>query len=99
MIPSTSAREQLAAEAATDGLYVVRTSLPAKTLDDAETVRSYKSLAPGGARVSLPQDGRSECAAGLPLAGGPGAGACTSVHAGLLSGMAHAPVPGANAVR
>lgn len=33
------------AEAATDGIYVVRTSLPAETLDDATTVRSYKSLA------------------------------------------------------
>jgi hypothetical protein len=28
-----------------DGLYVVRTSLPAETLDDAATVRGYKSLA------------------------------------------------------
>jgi transposase len=36
---------EIAAEAATDGLYVVRTSLPAAKLDDAETVRSYKSLA------------------------------------------------------
>ena len=27
-----------------DGLYVVRTSLPAETLDDAAAVRSYKSL-------------------------------------------------------
>jgi transposase len=36
---------EIAAEAATDGLYVVRTSLPAETLDDADTVRSYKSLA------------------------------------------------------
>jgi len=36
---------EIAAEAATDGLYVVRTSLPAETLDDAATVRSYKSLA------------------------------------------------------
>ncbi|MDQ2818584.1 MAG: hypothetical protein M3T49_10335, partial [Candidatus Eremiobacteraeota bacterium] len=34
-----------AAEAASDGLYVVRTSLPAETLGDADTVRSYKSLA------------------------------------------------------
>ena len=33
------------AEAATDGIYVVRTSLPAETLDDIATVRSYKSLA------------------------------------------------------
>jgi transposase len=38
-------QDQIAAEAATDGLYVVRTSLPAETLDDFSTVRSYKSLA------------------------------------------------------
>jgi transposase len=36
---------EIAAEAATDGLYVVRTNLPAETLGDADTVRSYKSLA------------------------------------------------------
>jgi transposase len=36
---------EIAAEAATDGLYVVRTSLAAETLGDADTVRSYKSLA------------------------------------------------------
>jgi hypothetical protein len=36
---------EIAAEAATDGLYVVRTSLPEATLGDADTVRSYKSLA------------------------------------------------------
>src|SRR5208282_302588 len=35
---------EIAAEAATDGLYVVRTNLSAATLDDADTVRSYKSL-------------------------------------------------------
>ena len=35
---------EIAAEAATDGLYVVRTNLPEATLDDAATVRSYKSL-------------------------------------------------------
>src|SRR3954453_13827485 len=35
----------IAAEAALDGFYVVRTSLPAATLDDAGTVRAYKSLA------------------------------------------------------
>src|SRR5271157_493151 len=35
---------EIAAEAATDGIYVVRTSLPAETLGDADTVRSYKSL-------------------------------------------------------
>ena len=36
---------EIQAEAATDGLYVVRSSLPAEALDDAATVRSYKSLA------------------------------------------------------
>jgi Transposase DDE domain len=36
---------EIQAEAASDGLYVVRTSLPAEALDDAGTVRSYKSLA------------------------------------------------------
>jgi hypothetical protein len=36
---------EIAAEAALDGVYVVRTSLPAGALDDAGTVRAYKSLA------------------------------------------------------
>src|SRR5215218_3206757 len=35
----------IAAEAVLDGFYVVRTNLPAATLDDAGTVRAYKSLA------------------------------------------------------
>jgi transposase len=35
---------QIVAEAAQDGLYVVRTSLPAETLDDTGAVRAYKSL-------------------------------------------------------
>jgi Transposase DDE domain len=36
--------EAIEAEAATDGIYIVRTSLKADVLDDAATVRSYKSL-------------------------------------------------------
>ena len=36
---------EIATEATTDGLYVVRTSLSENTLNDAATVRSYKSLA------------------------------------------------------
>jgi len=35
----------VAAEAALDGIYVVRTSLPPEQLDSADTVRSYKLLA------------------------------------------------------
>jgi transposase len=36
--------DAITAEAATDGIYIVRTSLAEDTLGDAETVRSYKSL-------------------------------------------------------
>lgn len=37
--------ESIAAEAALDGLYVIRTSVPAEQMDSAECVRRYKSLA------------------------------------------------------
>jgi transposase len=36
--------EQIAKEAALDGLYIVRTSLPAPAISDAQTVSAYKSL-------------------------------------------------------
>jgi transposase len=36
--------DAIAAETATDGIYIVRTSLASEILDDAATVRSYKSL-------------------------------------------------------
>jgi transposase len=37
--------ERIARDAALDGIYVLRTSLPAQRLDAAQTVRSYKQLA------------------------------------------------------
>src|SRR5271165_5125041 len=37
--------EQIAAEAALDGIYVIRTSVPKKQMSSAEAVRSYKALA------------------------------------------------------
>jgi hypothetical protein len=37
--------QRIAAEAALDGLYVLRTSAPRETLDTGSTVRAYKSLA------------------------------------------------------
>jgi len=40
----TRKTDAITAEAATDGIYVVRTSLAEATLGDADTVRSYKSL-------------------------------------------------------
>jgi transposase len=36
--------KSVAAEAALDGIYIIRTSLPADRMDAAETVRSYKNL-------------------------------------------------------
>lgn len=41
----TRKADAIAAEAATDGLYVIRTSLSQVALGDEDTVRSYKSLA------------------------------------------------------
>ncbi|HSC00498.1 MAG TPA: IS1634 family transposase [Gemmatimonadales bacterium] len=38
-------RAQIAAEAALDGVYVLRTNVPADSLSTADTVRAYKSLA------------------------------------------------------
>jgi len=38
-------QDRIDAEARLDGIYVVRTSLPADTLDDTQSVRAYKSLA------------------------------------------------------
>ena len=37
--------QQIAAEAALDGLYVIRTSVPKKQMTSADAVRSYKALA------------------------------------------------------
>jgi hypothetical protein len=45
VVSFTRRTDAIAAEAATDGLYVVRTSLAEATLGDVDTVRSYKSLA------------------------------------------------------
>jgi transposase len=38
-------QDGIAAEAALDGLYIIRTSVPAERMDSAECVRRYKSLA------------------------------------------------------
>ena len=48
--------EAIAAEAALDGLYVMRTSVPAERLDAGAVVRAYKRLAARGARLPRPQD-------------------------------------------
>ena len=101
----------IGAEAALDGIprvrpkagsrtcYVVRTNLPATQSDTAATVRAYKSLSRRGARLPIDQDRRSGIAPSVPLDRAAGARTRAAVHAGLLSGMAHASAPGADAVR
>ena len=44
--------EAIAAEAALDGLYVLRTSVPAERLDAPDVVRAYKRLSSRASRAS-----------------------------------------------
>ena len=92
-------RRQIAAEAALDGLYAVRTSLPEETLDDAATVARLQILVHGGARLSLPEDGRPARPPDPPLAGGSRPRPRVPVHARLLRRMAHARAPRPDALR
>src|SRR5271156_2753975 len=89
----------IAAEAALDGIYVVRTNLPAAHSDAAATVRAYKSLSGVEHAFRSLEDRRSRAASGVPLDRATGACARLALHAGLLSAMAHAPEPRPNAVR
>jgi len=89
--------QSIAREAALDGIYVVRTSVPAAALDADEAVRSYKRLA------EVEQAFRSLKSVDLkvnsPSVGGAGARPCPAVHAGVLCRMAHARGAGAAPVR
>jgi len=78
----------IAAEAALDGFYVVRTSLPKRVLGDAATVGAYKS--PGRAGVPLAQDRRHPSAADLPLDRAAGAQPRPAMHARLSCSASHA---------
>jgi hypothetical protein len=90
---------EIAAEAAIDGIYVVRTNLPAETLRRCDNRAQLQIPRAGGAGLSLPQNRRSAGPAGLSLAGGSSARARAPLHAGLLSRMAHASEPRTDAVR
>lgn len=65
----------IAAEAALDGIYVLRTSLSAAQADAAATVQAYKRLARSGARRSAvprwPPPNRPRPQATKPLANAP----------------------------
>ena len=83
----------IAAEAMLDGIYVVRTSLPADTLDEAGNVARLQITGPRRARLPPPEDRRSPGAAHLPLAGRPRSRPRLPVHARLPRRMADARPP------
>ena len=81
----------IAAEAALDGLYIIRTSVKAERMDAATGVRTYKSLAQvERAFRSVKGDGLEAATDSLPP-GKQSARTYLFVHAGLLRGVAHAP--------
>ena len=89
---------EIAAEAALDGLYVVRTSLPAAAARRRRHGQELQIPQPGRAGHPLDQDRRPPRPPGLPLAARAGARPRLPVHARLLPRMAHAPAPGAHAL-
>ena len=91
--------DSIAREAALDGLYVVRTSLPENQLDAHRTVHAYKSLSRVERAFRSFKTVDLKVRAGLPPGPGTGARPCPVVHARLLRRMAHAPAPRALAVR
>jgi hypothetical protein len=82
--------EAIAAEAALDGLYVIRTSLPKEQLDANADGGGLQEPGPCGAGLSLDEDGGPQRAPGLPLQRAARACPRLPVHAGLLRGVAHA---------
>ena len=89
----------IAAEAALDGLYVIRTSLPQERLDAEGAVRAYKRLS------AVERAFRSLKTVDLKVRPvfhrhrRPGARPRAAVHAGPLRRVAHARTPRAAAVR
>jgi hypothetical protein len=83
-------RDAIAAEAALDGIYIIRTSVPPAQMDSAECVRSYKALA------NVERAFRSLKTIDLKVRPDPPphrrSGACAhlAVHARLLHRVAHA---------
>jgi AraC-like DNA-binding protein len=82
--------EQIAEEAALDGLYAVRTSLPKETIDDAAAVRAYKSLSRVERAFRSLKTVDLHVRPIYPLAGASRSRSCVPVHARLLRRMAYA---------
>ena len=90
-------RDQAAidAEAALDGIYIIRTSVPAASLDAPGTVTAYKNLAFAGRDFPVAEGRRPGPAPHPPLAGRPGPRPRPDLHARGLPHRAPAHSPGA----
>jgi hypothetical protein len=85
----TPLKEQICAEAALDGIYVVRTALPKRRMSAADTVRNHKALANVERAFRSLKTG-PESASDPPSARGSCARPHLPVHARLLCRVAHA---------
>ena len=92
-------REQIAQEAALDGLYAVRTSLPEETLADDAAVRAYKSLAQVERAFRCLKTVDLHVRPIYHWLDGSGPRPRVPVHAGLLRRVAHARAPRPDALR
>jgi hypothetical protein len=82
--------ERVAAEAALDGIYVIRTSLPREGMDAAGGGAELQASRPGGEGVSLLEDARPRGAADLPPPRAAGTGAPLPLSSRVLRGLAPA---------
>ena len=82
---------RIAEQAALDGFYVIRTSVPKEQLGAEEAVRSYKRALRRGAGLSQLQERRPQGPTDSPSAARARPGPRVSLHAGLLCGVAPAP--------
>ncbi len=80
---------QVAAEAALDGIYVIRTGLPKKQMSAPEAVRSYKALTQVEPGVPLLENCGLEDTTDPSPTREPRPCAYLSVHAELLPRVAH----------
>jgi hypothetical protein len=71
-------------DAALDGVYIIRTSVSAQTLDAAQTVRAYKSLSQVELAFRSYKTVEKESASNLSPFRTEGQSSCVLVYAGLL---------------
>jgi len=82
--------------AALDGFYVVRSSLPQRTLEPAQLVGAYKGLAKAERAFRRFKTVDLHVRSDVPPPARPRWRPCAAVHVGLLRGVAYTPCVGAD---